>query len=178
MRLHRNVKYGQTVKIFALLLRDHRAVVKLCEGVFSVWICDAEASGKGVKLPYQLNDRKAYFLKGSVRPFDKITGKLASRLLKSLDRRCGAGQMVEETVKGVRRKKIVDETFLEELFSNMTSLYRLDQLETQGGSGQGEKVLGELPTESKVLLLSLLGIWGLLCAYGCSRMIKSKRNRN
>ena len=92
--------------------------------------------------------------------------------------RDAAGQMIEETVKGVRRKKTVDEAFLAELFADMTSLYRLDQLEVQGGAGQGEKVLGELPQASKLLLGGLAGAWILILLYGAVRLVKSKRNEN
>jgi len=92
--------------------------------------------------------------------------------------RDAAGQMIEETVKGVRRKKTVDEEFISNLFSDMTSLYRLDQLELQGGAGQGEKVLGELPKASKVLLSALLGAWALILLYGAIQLVKSKRNVN
>jgi len=92
--------------------------------------------------------------------------------------RDAAGQMIEETVKGVRRKKTVDEEFISNLFSDMTSLYRLDQLELQGGAGQGEKVLGELPKASKVLLSALLVAWALILLYGAIQLVKSKRNEN
>ncbi|MBR6643702.1 MAG: extracellular solute-binding protein [Lachnospiraceae bacterium] len=92
--------------------------------------------------------------------------------------RDAAGQMIEETVKGVRRKKVVDEAFISDLFANMTSLYRLDQLEVQGGSSQGEKVLGELPKGSKILLTALAGAWGLILLYGAVQLVKSKRNEN
>lgn len=92
--------------------------------------------------------------------------------------RDAAGQMIEETVKGVRRKKVVDEAFITDLFADMTSLYRLDQLEVQGGSGQGEKVLGELPRGSKMLLGVLAGAWALILLYGVIQLVKSKRNPN
>ena len=92
--------------------------------------------------------------------------------------RDAAGQMIEETVKGVRRKKTVDEEFLAKLFDDMTSLYRLDQLEVQGGGGQGEKVLGELPKGSKMLLGVLAGAWVLILLYGAFQLVKSKRNEN
>jgi len=92
--------------------------------------------------------------------------------------RDAAGQMIEETVKGVRRKKTVDEAFLADLFADMTSLYRLDQLEVQGGAGQGEKVLGELPRASKILLGALAAAWTLILLYGAVQLVKSKRNEN
>jgi len=92
--------------------------------------------------------------------------------------RDAAGQMVEETVKAVRRKKTVDEEFITNLYADMTSLYRLDQLEINGGDGQGEKVLGELPKASKILLGALAGAWVLIALYGAFQLVKSKRNHN
>ena len=92
--------------------------------------------------------------------------------------RDAAGQMIEETVKGVRRKKTVDEAFIADLYADMTSLYRLDQLDIQGGAGQGEKVLGELPKASKVLIGVLAGAWVLIFLYGACQLVKSKRNEN
>ena len=92
--------------------------------------------------------------------------------------RDAAGQMVEETVKAVRRKKTVDEEFMTNLFADMTYLYRLDQLEIRGGDGQGEKVLGELPAASKTLLSVLVGAWVLILLYGAIQLVKSKRNHN
>lgn len=91
--------------------------------------------------------------------------------------RDAAGQMVENTVKGVRRNKTVDEAFLDQLFADVTSLYRLDQLEVQGSDGQGQKVLGELPAASYALIYGLLGAWALILLYGVIQMVKKHRNQ-
>jgi multiple sugar transport system substrate-binding protein len=53
--------------------------------------------------------------------------------------RNAAGQMIEEVNKGIRRKKTVDDAFLDGLFSEMTSLYRLDQIT----AADGKITLGE-----------------------------------
>ena len=42
--------------------------------------------------------------------------------------RDAAGQMIEEVVKAKRRKKTVDDAFMETLFGEMKALYRLDQV--------------------------------------------------
>ena len=91
--------------------------------------------------------------------------------------RDAAGQMVENTVKAVRRNKTVDEVFMEELIQDVTSLYRLDQLEVQSGAGQGQKVLGELPAASYALICGLLGAWVLILLYGVIQMVKKHRNQ-
>ena len=57
--------------------------------------------------------------------------------------RDAAGQLIEEVVKAKRRKQTVDEKFLNNLFNEMKTLYRLDQVkpvrvenETEAESGQ------------------------------------------
>ena len=85
--------------------------------------------------------------------------------------RNAAGQMIEEVNKGVRRKKTVDDAYIDELFSEMTSLYRLDQISTV----DGKIALGELPTGSKALLWTLGVTWICIAAYGITDHIKKKK---
>jgi len=85
--------------------------------------------------------------------------------------RNAAGQMIEEVNKGVRRKKTVDDAYIDELFSEMTSLYRLDQISTV----DGKIALGELPTGSKLLLWTLGITWICIGAYGITDHIKKKK---
>ena len=87
--------------------------------------------------------------------------------------RNAAGQLIEETVKSVRRKEEVDDKYFDELFREMESLYRLDQ--TGGVGGGSKKELSPLPYESKVLLISLAVIWVLIAAYAIGEKIKNKK---
>ena len=59
-----------------------------------------------------------------------------------------AGDMIESVVKTVRGKKTVDDEYIEKLYDDMVSLYRLDQI----GSAGHRADLGALPTESILLL--------------------------
>ena len=86
--------------------------------------------------------------------------------------RNAAGQLIEEVTKSVRRKQTVDDAYLEELRSKITSLYHLDEF--SGMSGE-QTDLGPLPLASKILLGTLAGIWILLILYGAGSKIK-KRN--
>ena len=86
--------------------------------------------------------------------------------------RNAAGQLIEETVKGVRRKKEVNDSFFEELFGEMTSLYRLDQVE-----GSDETELGPLPAASKALLLGLAVCWAGIIGYAALSRRKGKKSR-
>ena len=82
----------------------------------------------------------------------------------SVSLRNAAGQMIENVAKSVRRNQTVDDAYINNLFTEMTSLYRLDQIQV-GGQGKiqyGTTALEEwqsLPLESMILLLSLAGIW-------------------
>ncbi len=86
--------------------------------------------------------------------------------------RNAAGQMIEEVTKAVRRKKVVDEAFTEELFEDMIALYRLDQ---RNGADVGKKDLGPLPKTATALLVTLGTIWGLMGVYVLVSYGKKKR---
>ena len=76
--------------------------------------------------------------------------------------------------KATRRKKTVDDAYLDQLFDDVTALYRLDQT-TGMGSGSKED-LGPLPAASKALLITLAVTWGLIGIYYLrERMRKSQK---
>ena len=76
--------------------------------------------------------------------------------------RDAAGQLVEDVTKAERRKQRVDDAFLEKLYQDTASLYRLDQLGGGAGPSGGGAISGELPLASKALLGSLAVIWLLM----------------
>ena len=91
--------------------------------------------------------------------------------------RDAAGQLIENVTKSIRRKETVDDAYIAELYENMTSLYRLDQIAGQDGAAGGKVKLGELPTAS-VILLSLLGCaWALIIIYAAVSFIRAKRHQ-
>ena len=91
--------------------------------------------------------------------------------------RDAAGQMIENVTKSVRRKKVVDDAFVEDLFADVTSLYRLDQIgEASGGAGIREE-LGRLPLASKALLGVLSGTWILIALYVAADWMKNHKGR-
>ena len=75
--------------------------------------------------------------------------------------RNAAGQLIEDTTKATRRKQTVDDAFLDSLYSEMTSLYRLDQVSAGGGKAD----LGPLPGTAKALLGTLAAAWALIGLY-------------
>lgn len=83
-----------------------------------------------------------------------------------------AGSLIESVTKSVRRKGKVDEEYLDKLFADTTSLYRLDQ---QGGA-IGKANLGPLPLTAKLLLWALGITWICILGYLVKCNIKSKKN--
>ena len=89
--------------------------------------------------------------------------------------RNAAGQMIEEVNKSVRRKQTVDEAYLDKLFSEMTSLYRLDQIETADGAKQ---TFDGLPGPAIALLSGLAIAWICIVGYVAAEEIKKKKQGN
>ena len=72
--------------------------------------------------------------------------------------RDASGQLIENVAKSVRRKKEVNEEYMDTLFADVASLYRLDTGVAAGEDlNSGKQEFGELPMGSK-LLLGTLGI--------------------
>lgn len=89
--------------------------------------------------------------------------------------RNAAGQMIEEVTKAVRRKKEVNEAFVEALFADMTALYRLDQ---RMGIGAGKEELGPLPKTAVALMVSLATVWcGMGIYVGMSYLKKRRKSK-
>lgn len=80
--------------------------------------------------------------------------------------RDASGQMIENVTKSINRKQTVDDEYMRNLFDDMTSLYRLNQISGQGNAASGGKdALGPLPVTSVVLLGTLVCVWIGIGAY-------------
>ncbi len=80
--------------------------------------------------------------------------------------RDAAGQLIENTAKAVRRGHTVDGAYYDQLFEEVSALYRLDQV--SGGhpaSSSASQDMGRLPTASVILLGSLAAAWICIVAY-------------
>ncbi len=92
--------------------------------------------------------------------------------------RDAAGQLIEEVAKSVRRKKTVDDAFIDNLYSQINSLYRLDQIANAANeAGSGKAQLGELPGTAVALLSALAAAWVLIAAYWLRQTVKQRRAR-
>ena len=93
----------------------------------------------------------------------------------SVSLRNASGQMIENVTKSIRRNQTVDEAYMENLFVEMTALYRLDQIQVDG---EWKLKLGTMPEES-IILLGVLGTtWVLIAAYALIQKNKSKSRKN
>ena len=90
--------------------------------------------------------------------------------------RNAAGDLIEYCVLYVRRqKKMIDDDYLEgELWGKITSLRRLDQIETPESPEKPE--LGELPKTSVFLLAGLGAAWVLIGTAVLIRQIRKKKH--
>ncbi len=86
--------------------------------------------------------------------------------------RDAAGQMIETTVKSVTRGEALDDDAYQEIFDDMTSLYRLDQ--AGGATGGGKTDLGPLPPTAVALLVGLGIAWVLIGLYALAGYRKRK----
>lgn len=86
--------------------------------------------------------------------------------------RDAAGQLIENVTKSCRRKETIDDAYMEKLFTDVQSLYRLGQ---GTDSISGKKNLGKLPMEAVILLASLITAWVLIILYVSVEYLKKKK---
>lgn len=86
--------------------------------------------------------------------------------------RNAAGQLIEEVVKSARRNEKIDNEYIDRLYENVASLYRLGDISPAAAS---EKELGPLPTASKVLLITLAAVWIFIIVYAIISRKKSQK---
>lgn len=92
--------------------------------------------------------------------------------------RDAAGQLIENVTKSVRRKETVDDAYMQKLFSDVASLYHLDQGSFSTGQTAGDiSSLGPLPAESSALLKTLVVIWVIMGAWYAYQNLYKKRNQ-
>ena len=89
--------------------------------------------------------------------------------------RNAAGQMIENVAKSIRRKQTVDEAYMEKLYADMVSLYRLDQISAVGGDRENS---GPLPKTSVILLTCISAAWIAMGSYVVFTGIKKKKIQN
>ncbi len=93
--------------------------------------------------------------------------------------RDAAGQLIENTVKGVRRGQTVDDEYIQKLYDDVNSLYRLDQINSRGTELTSTKMeLGEMPKVSVLLLSTLAFVWVCILVYLGYQTWKENKRRH
>ena len=88
--------------------------------------------------------------------------------------RDASGQLIEDVVKSVRRKKTVDDAYIDGLYKSVRALYHLDGSGEERGLG-GKAELGKLPTASIVLLTAIVLAWVLIGLYVIREKMSSQK---
>ena len=88
--------------------------------------------------------------------------------------RDAAGQLIEETVKTIRRKEDFNEDTVALLYENMTTMFHLDEISVDG---EWKKDFGPLPVTSVALLGAIVCVWIVLGAITALQRIKSRKVR-
>lgn len=88
--------------------------------------------------------------------------------------RSAAGELVENVTKSVRRKKEVNEQFMTDMYSDVKSLYHLDDSMNRG---EGKQKLGELPRTAKIMIGILVITWLCIGAYVIKENVKNKKKK-
>ena len=86
--------------------------------------------------------------------------------------RNAAGQLIEDVNKSVRRRQTVNAEYLSSLYSDVSSLYRLDQIQVSASG------LGPLPGVSKALLIGLAVCWVGMGTYVLSEKLNKRRKKD
>ncbi len=84
--------------------------------------------------------------------------------------RSAAGQLIENTCKSARRKEEMNDAYIEKLYADVTSLYRLDQIE-------GNRAAREIPAGSKALLIGIACVWVVIGAVKLRAAIREKKKK-
>lgn len=158
-----------------LLTNDVQIAYSQTEGYVPVTVKAQESEEYKDYLAREGEDNELYYevkLKAAKLLIDNTENTFVTPVFNgSASLRDAAGQMVENVTKSTRRKETVDDAYIEKLYADMTSLYRLDS-STQSGKAD----LGALPKESVLLICTLCFIWlALIVYYLCGWLKKRKK---
>lgn len=93
--------------------------------------------------------------------------------------RDAAGQLVENTVKSVRRGQKVDAAYIDKMYGDITALYRLDQIGMSNSRVSSDREeMGPLPAISVALLVTLGAVWVCMLIYTAVAAIKRRAALN
>ena len=89
--------------------------------------------------------------------------------------RDAAGQLIEDTVRTIRRKEDFNEETVAKMFENMTTMYHLDEISVDG---EWKKDFGPLPQTALILLYAMVTVWGVLGVIFIISTVKKRKTGN
>lgn len=159
-----------------LLTNDVQNAYAMTEGYVPVTIKAQQSQAYQEYISRMGEDNETHYnikIKASKLLMDHTTDTFVTPVFAgSTSLRNAAGQLIETTVKSVRRKEKVDDNYYNKLFSDTSNLYRLDNISVDGTSAK--KNLGPLPNEAKILIIALFTVWIMLLAGFIFSKIKRK----
>ena len=103
----------------------------------------------------------------------------------SVDLRNAAGYMIDTVNKAVRRKKTVNDSYIESLYKETSAINKLDQIKTvsydkvsdsiNDSGDDSYKDKGKLPVDSVILIVILTICWAGMGVYLLSNLIRKKK---
>ena len=103
----------------------------------------------------------------------------------SVDLRNAAGYMIDTVNKAVRRKKTVNDSYIESLYKETSAINKLDQIKTvsydkvsdsiNDSGDDSYKDKGKLPVDSVILIVILAICWAGMGVYLLSNLIRKKK---
>ncbi len=97
--------------------------------------------------------------------------------------RSAAGQLIENVCKSARRKETMSDEYIQKQFTDVSSLYRLDQIKAEDQTEEGGETAEEepaqtgwndLPGASRALLITVPAIWVVI---GLISVIRAKKQK-
>jgi len=131
---------------------------------------ERDGSGKSIDFYYDVKIAASKLL------LDNVDNSFVTPVFNgSVSLRNAAGQMIEEVTKDTKRKEKIDEAYMNRLFAEMISLYRLENVK-----GEGAQIAEQdgLPAGSIALLAVIGGVWCTLGGVFAAGKIKKRRHNN
>ena len=133
---------------------------------------ERDSNGKAKALYYSVKIDAAKLL------LDNVDNSFVTPVFNgSVSLRNAAGQMIEEVVKSAYRRETIDEKYIDDLFADMVSLYRLDNIVMEEGDPPITEPEG-LPGASIALLASIGGVWCLLVGAFIFERVKNSKQKS
>ena len=88
--------------------------------------------------------------------------------------RDAAGQLIEDTVRTIRRKEDFNDETVQKIYDNISTMYHLDEIRVDG---QWKKEFGQLPQTSLVLLAALGVTWTVLAVIAVVGMVRLRKKQ-